>query len=182
MNRQLLLLLSLPLVVLFPLVLGAQEEAFEPGPRTVILVRHAEKAQDGTVNPPLSEEGTARAEELALLLGGAGVTHLFSSEYLRTQATLQPLADASGLEVLVRPAREMGPFLEELRRLPSGAVACVAGHSNTVPALVRGLGGDAAGSLEEDEYDKLFLVTLTGEGSSTLQLSFGARALEPAHK
>ncbi|MFY0534577.1 histidine phosphatase family protein [Nannocystis pusilla] len=67
-------------------------------------MRHGEKAADDPSDPSLSPAGEARAKALAELLGHAGVTHLFASEYRRTQATLRPLADAAGLQITVLPA------------------------------------------------------------------------------
>jgi hypothetical protein len=62
-------------------------------------------------------------------------------------------------------------------------VAVVSGHSNTTPGLVLALGGEAEGVKEgrggpvlgEDEYDRLFLVTLPkGEGAvSLVELRYG---------
>lgn len=155
------------------------------GPVTVLVLRHAEKdaSDPGDANPGLSEAGRARAEALARLLGEARVTHLYASEYRRTQETVAPLAERVGREVEVVSAR--GPAqVEALRALPPGSVAVVAGHSNTVPALVRALGGgeleglvpSAYGPiLAEESYDRLFLVVLArgGEPGAALELRYG---------
>lgn len=159
----------------------------EPAPRepvTVFLVRHAETTRvDG--ERVLDEEGRARAEDLARLLGHAGVTHLYSSPYPRTRQTLAPLAAHTELEVQEVSPREAGRQVELLRALPPGSVAVVAGHSNTVPGLVTALGGGAVGGLTdspygkliaEDQHDRLFVVTLpgvSGAAVSTLELRVG---------
>ena len=61
----------------------------------VFVVRHTEKAKDGSKDPDLTEAGRRRAEELASLLGQSGLTHLYSSEFRRTRETVGPLARAS---------------------------------------------------------------------------------------
>jgi broad specificity phosphatase PhoE len=155
----------------------------------VVLVRHAEKdsAKDKT-DPPLTELGTQRAEELARLLGHAGVTRLVASEFQRTQATLAPLAAATGLSVETRPAKELEALALELAAAPAGSVTVVAGHSNTIPALAKALGVtlgelDANGYLADDQYDRLFVLTVgvsaaegpAGASTVALELSYGPR-------
>jgi phosphohistidine phosphatase SixA len=145
-------------------------------PRTVFFVRHAEKAQDDPRDPSLSEAGSARADLLARTLEKTGVTHLFATEYRRTKLTLEPLAEALGLEITVIGARDGSSQLEAVRVLPPGAVAVVAGHSNTVPAMVADLGGSLAELtdsshgrvLAEDEYDRLIAVVLPPAGAPGL--------------
>ena len=159
----------------------------DPAPRepvTVVLVRHAETTGEGAARV-LDEDGRARAEALARLVGHAGVTHLYSSPYARTRQTLAPLAARTELEVVEVSPREPGRQVELLRALPPGSVAVVAGHSNTVPALVAALGGGEVGDLEdspygpliaEDQHDRVFVVTLPGiDGAavSTLELRVG---------
>ncbi|WAS91627.1 histidine phosphatase family protein [Nannocystis punicea] len=148
-------------------------------------MRHGEKATDDPRDPSLSPAGDARAQALAALLARAGVTHLFASEYRRTQATLRPLADATGLNVTVLPANAPQELVAAIRALPGGAIAVVAGHSNTLPALIDALGGqvrdtvDAGGqpALPDDAYDRLFVVTLPTAPSKgqtqTLELRYG---------
>jgi phosphohistidine phosphatase SixA len=136
---------------------------------TVFLVRHAEAAAGTTRDPDLSETGRARARHLATVLHDVAVTHLFASEYRRTQQTLAPLAAQCGQEVRTIPARDADGLIQQLRRLPGGSVAVVAGHSNTIPDLVRRLGGTPTGlehhpehgwMLPHEEYGRLFVVTL----------------------
>jgi 2,3-bisphosphoglycerate-dependent phosphoglycerate mutase len=163
---------------LAPVTLAGQEaaapgalvqEAREPvEPVVVFLVRHAEKGDDDARDPGLSEAGSARAAELAHMLGSAGVTHLFATEYRRTQATLAPLAEASGVEVEVVGARNADALVARILELEHGSVVVVAGHSNTTPGLTAALsrairtagGRDLAETLAEDEYDVLFEVVL----------------------
>lgn len=149
--------LSPSLVTAGPATQGPPEK-----PISVFLVRHAETTASTreVEDPPLSEDGQARATALARLVSGAGVTHLFASEYARTQATLAPLAEGLSLEVEVIPARSTDQQLAALRALPPGSVAVVAGHSNTVPDLVSALGGVAGEPIDHEEYDRVFLVVL----------------------
>ncbi len=155
-------------------------------PITVILVRHAEKEADpeNPRDPLLSEVGSKRAESLAELLGHADVSHLFSSEFQRTKLTLAPLAAKHKLMAQVIPAGDGAKQIAELKELAPGSVAVVAGHSNTVPALVAGLGGQAKNlvdhprygkMLKDSEYGRVFVVTLPGvKGSkpSTIELRY----------
>lgn len=154
---------------------------------TVIVVRHGEKAADDPRDPSLSPAGEARARALAGLLAQAGVTHLFATEFRRTQATLGPLASATGREVAVVPAADGGALLAAIRALPAGSVAVVAGHSNTVPGLVDALGGAARGAvagpagpqLPDDAFDRLFVLVVPsapGAPASTLELRYGSTA------
>ena len=156
---------------------GAQQ------PTLVFVVRHAEKAKDDPRDPSLSEAGHRRAEDLAQLLSAARVTHLFSSQFRRTRQTLAPLAQQQELEVQVISAHDPDKQKEALLGLPPGSVAVVAGHSDTVPAMVQSLGGNLNGLLHTEdgdmlhdyEYNRLFLVILSAgdHGLRTLELRYG---------
>ncbi|MFT4539185.1 MAG: phosphohistidine phosphatase SixA [Planctomycetota bacterium] len=152
---------------------------------TVVLVRHAEKGTDDARDPSLSKKGEVRAHDLAQLLGHARVTHLFASEYKRTQSTLVPLAQQVGVEVKVHPARDGKGMVALLRALAPGSVAVVAGHSNTVPNMAEALGAlieeleetPRGRMLGEKEYDRMFIVQLYAEASGMnphlLELRYG---------
>lgn len=158
---------------------------------TVIFARHGEKAADDPRDPTLSPAGEARAMALAALLARAGVTHLFASEFRRTQQTLRPLAGATGLNVAVLPAGAPQELVAAIRALPAGAIAVVAGHSNTLPAVIEALGGQLRDTVEsggqrmlpDDAYDRLFIVTLPAAPTTgqvqTLELRYGAASAAP---
>lgn len=60
---------------------------------TVILVRHAEKmvlppSDPRSDDPPLSADGTTRAQTLAHVVGNAGIEVIFATEFQRTQMTI----------------------------------------------------------------------------------------------
>ena len=144
-------------------------------PKTVIVVRHAEKAAEPKNDPVLSEEGVARAERLAKLLAKAGVTHLFATEFQRTQQTLAPLSLATGTKVSLGNAADFKATHSAVASLPRDSVAVIAAHSNTVPALLELLSaGRAKISLGEADYDRLFVVTQWGpdKQSTWLELRY----------
>lgn len=149
-------------------------------PSFVFLVRHAEKAQDGTKDPPLTGDGRARAVCLARVLGEAGVSHVFSTDLQRTEQTVRPLADRLGLQVTQLPASDTDVMVSSLRDLPPGSVAVVAGHSNTLPEIVDALGGamsglDANGYIEHETYDRMIEVVIApAEPPRVLELRFCA--------
>ena len=51
----------------------------------------------------------------------------------------------------------------------------VLGHSNTTPELVAALGGEPGTPIAEMEYDRLYIVTITAAGVSTVLVRFGQR-------
>lgn len=138
----------------------------------VYLVRHAERAEDGTNDPPISEAGQARARLLAEMLKDAGVTHIHSTDYERTRQTGRPLSDASGIEMTSYDPRDLDGFAAHLRATPGRHL--VLGHSNTTPALVQALGGSPGEPIDEFEYDRLYIVVVDHDGVSSILLRFGA--------
>jgi phosphohistidine phosphatase SixA len=151
-----------------PSSLAAQTE-----PTVVYLVRHAERAEDGTKDPPISEAGWARARLLAEMLVDAGITRIHSTDFKRTRATGQPTAEALGLEIESYDPRDLPGFATELASTPGRHL--VLGHSNTTPSLVAALGGAPGDPIEEMEYDRLYIVTLEDGRASTVLIRFGEK-------
>jgi phosphohistidine phosphatase SixA len=151
----------------------------DTGLRLVVLVRHAEKADDSK-DPPLTEAGKARAQCLADLLAPAAVTDVLSTDFQRTRDTVAPVALSHGRTVEVLGDADANGWAARLRALPPGAVAVVAGHSNTLPVLVRDLTGQAV-AMNDGEYDRLFVVALAGSGGSMLAMRYCAPSGGHAH-
>ena len=80
--------------------------------------------------------------------------------------------DVGEREVVEREEEEERVGLEELKAM--GGRHLVLGHSNTTPGMVRALGGDPGSGIEEMEYDRLYIVTVTDDGVSTVLIRFGA--------
>jgi len=139
-------------------------EAASPGePTVVIVVRHAEKADDGTRDPPLSAVGQERARLLARLLRDAGVAGIYTSDTRRARETAQPLAAALSLVAEEYPGRDVQALIARVLENRASQTVLIVGHSNTVPELISSLTrGQHAVVLRDDEYDALFVVT-TGE-------------------
>ena len=169
MKRALLsLLLLFAVVVPAPRAVSAQTDA-----TVVYLVRHAERHEDGTSDPPLSEIGWHRAALLAETLRDAGLTHIHTTDFKRTRATGRPTADRTGLDMATYDPRDLAGFAQRLRSTPGRHL--VLGHSNTTPELVAALGGEAGTPIAEMEYDRLYIVTVTEAGVSTTLVRFGER-------
>jgi phosphohistidine phosphatase SixA len=153
---------------------------------TVILLRHAEKSAAGDPkDPSLSEVGQKRARALAGLLAKAKATHLFASEFHRTQETLAPLAEATKLAVVVVPGAKLPDLAAKILDLAAGSVAVVAGHTNTLPGLAVLLGAELDGLektpqgplLPDADYGRLFVLTPRAdvpERAAVLELAYGA--------
>lgn len=152
---------------------------------TVFLVRHAEKASDPGQNPPLSEAGKQRAEALARLLQSAGVKGIYTSQFLRTQQTAEPLAKrlgvtATAVPLSVKPSNPREVSEESVRELTkrveshAGGAVLIVGHSNSVPDVIKMLGGDTIPKIDESKFDDLFVVTVYASGrAKVVQLKYG---------
>jgi 2,3-bisphosphoglycerate-dependent phosphoglycerate mutase len=182
MNRFASLLALVLSTVLFAVAGGSDEGPQAKGgtaPRIVVLLRHAEKHPAGdSKDPGLSAAGAARATELARLLGKSGARALFASEYLRTRATLEPLAESLGLAIERVPARDVDALIAKLDAQPAGSRVIVAAHSNTLPVIASRLGveldglesGPGGPALPESQYDRILVVVRSDAGAELLEL------------
>ncbi|TVP44454.1 MAG: hypothetical protein EA350_11530 [Gemmatimonadales bacterium] len=164
-------------LLLVPMGVGERPVVRAEGPDLVVLVRHAEKADEPASDPPLSPEGTARALELSRVLADAGITRIHSTDTRRTRETAAPLADALGIEVELYDSRDLPAMATRLGSLPGRHL--VVGHSNTTDALAGALGGETFGEIVEAwEYDRLYFLAPRGEGVGfgTVLVRFGAHA------
>ena len=140
--------------------------------KAVLVVRHAEKISDE--DERLTEAGRTRAGRLAEMLKKSGIAAIYSTDTERTIGTAQPLADGLGLKIRiydVKPVEgrfDFTPFVERLRADVPDGVALVAGHSNSVPPILRALGCAEDVSMASDEYDNLFVVVPAASGKATL--------------
>lgn len=131
-----------------------------------ILVRHAEKV-DASADPELTAAGHARAQSLARLLAKSDIDAVYSTDTIRTRDTARPVAERLGLEITIYDGRRLEDLAAELKA--KGRRALVVGHSNTTPALVTLLGGDAGPPIPDEEYDRLYFV-VNGNTATTLRL------------
>lgn len=149
-------------------------------PFTVILVRHAERAAAPAGDPILTEAGTLRALDLAAALANARVSSIVTTQFQRTQLTAKPLADSLHLTPFV--VRAGGPtqahvdsVAAAVRRRPAGDVVLVVGHSNTIPVIIRALGGPVMPDLCDSQYSMLFVLELPAIGAPRLiRAKYGA--------
>lgn len=140
---------------------------------TVLIVRHAEKTMEGA-DPPLSSEGFARAQTLAHVAGEAGVTGIYTSQYLRTQQTAEPLSTQLGIPIIQVDSANVNSLTNQILSNHNGEVVVVVGHSNTIPLIIEELGGGLISPIQESEYDNLFVVTvLCFSRTKVLNLKYG---------
>ncbi len=166
------------LALLFALAAPIQADTLTPP--TVVVVRHAEKA-DASRDTDLSAAGYARALALDSALIDAPVSAIIVTPYKRNAETAAAVAKRHGITPIVVPVTggveaHAKAVAAEVRR-HSGTVLVV-GHSNTVGAVVKALGGTATiGDLCETAYQWMFLVRPAGQGSGptmTVRSRYGA--------
>jgi phosphohistidine phosphatase SixA len=140
-------------------------------PAMVVLVRHAEKASYPAGNPPLTPEGTTRANALAAALADAGVTAIITTQWTRTRDTAAPLARTLNLTPQVvrtgqgDTAAHAAAVAAAVRRHPGGIVLVV-GHSNTIPAIIAALGGPRLRDICDPVFDDLFTLVPVRAGAA----------------
>jgi 2,3-bisphosphoglycerate-dependent phosphoglycerate mutase len=155
----------------------AQSPAANPQPLTIILVRHSEKEVVPPENkdPNLSLAGQARAQEIARMFDGAGITSIYATQYKRTQQTVKPLADKLGVTVTQVEAGKTPDLVKQIRASKPGEVVFLAGHNNSVPEIIGALGGPKMPIIPETEYDNLFILTIQSDGTARLlKMKFGS--------
>jgi broad specificity phosphatase PhoE len=144
----------------------------------VLVIRHAERSDAENCSPAtvktrpnrsliLVAGQSSRAQTLAHVGGEDGIAAIYASEFCRTQQTVQPLASQLGLAVNVVDQYEADGATVNVDNLISqvwahnrGQVVLIAGHTNTVPAIIEKLSGVTIDAIDEAEFDNLFVVTI----------------------
>jgi len=161
--------------VLGAVIVFAYFSTFSRPVTTVILVRHAEKKiEPNNQDPELTPEGLERAQEVARMFGDAGINAVYATQFKRTQQTVKPLSERTGVPVTVVEASQTNDLLRRLQTTERGKTIFIAGHNNTVPAIVSELSGENYPVIPESEYDNLYIVTIYRFGKAkVLKLKYG---------
>jgi broad specificity phosphatase PhoE len=147
---------------------------------TVILVRHAEKnIEPNNQDPALAPPGFERAQEIARVFGEAGVNAIYATQFKRTQQTVKPLADRTSVPVSLLDANQTDELVRRIQTDHRGQTVFIAGHNNSVPAIVSKLSGETYPLIPESEYDNLFIVTIYRFGKAkVVKLKYGKESLQ----
>jgi broad specificity phosphatase PhoE len=135
-------------------------EAFASGTDgsfTIYLVRHAEKIQDGSRDPELTEIGNQRSEKLADWFSDKDIEVIWSSDYKRTRDTATPILAKLEIDLTLYDPRDLPGFTEKLMAQPHNAL--VIGHSNTTPQLARLLCDCEIADMDESEHDRIIMIS-----------------------
>jgi broad specificity phosphatase PhoE len=140
---------------------------------TIYLVRHAEKAKDGTRDPDLTDQGRARAQRIANMLKDEQLTAVYSSDFKRTRNTAAPTAKMQGKEITIYNARDLKGFKAELmKKYKNGEKILVVGHSNTTPFLANLLTQEGKyKQIDESDYDNFYKIEVLRNGNWNAELT-----------
>ncbi len=148
-------------------ILSFSAQAFDS---VYYLVRHAEKQDDGTRNPSLTNEGLERAKAIADTVKGVKLDAVYSTNYKRTLETAGPSATQHHMDVSKYDPRKLKEFAEELKHKDGNYL--IVGHSNTTPVLASFLSGEKLPMLTEKQYDRVYVVTINSKGEAQLTMQY----------
>ena len=147
----------------------AANPLYSQGITTVILVRHAEKA-DTTADTKLSEAGLERAMKLSEMFENVDIDAIYSTSFVRTESTVQPLADEIGVPIQNYDYRNPGLVVPNWLRRHSGETILISGHSNTTPNFANTLMNEQyfEDSFDESDYGNILIVMIDEVGNRKL--------------
>ena len=160
---------NLILLFSFLLILGACTA--QNSPKTIYIVRHAEKQLEGK-DPELAYVGEVRAKKLAQILEKEAIKRVLTTDYTRTRNTAQPTAATAGLTLEVYDPKNQDALVADLRASEGNVL--VVGHSNTVSQLANAFVGEGEkfADLTDLEYDFIYVVTLEKNGAKVVRKTY----------
>ena len=153
---------SIALSLLLSNVVSAQEDVLT----TFILIRHAEKEGQNTMttgnkDPKLSAEGLKRAEKLVALFAKSEIGAIYSTPFIRTKSTVEPLAQSKSLTVLEYEPNKL-ELIDKMRDDHAGKTIVVCGHSNTIPKIANHLTrSEKIKDFDDSDYGNILIVTVS---------------------
>lgn len=142
----------------------AQSQSSPGEKTTVILVRHAEKADDSR-DPDLSPDGYERADLLAKMMEEIKFDAVYSTSFIRTTETARTVAERNQLEIIEYDSEDPQAVAAYWVEKHRGESILVAGHSNTVPLFVNELlkREHFTELFDESDYGNILMVTITSD-------------------
>lgn len=145
-------------ILMFALVFGAIETSAQS--KTIVLVRHAEKVDETSQDPELSEAGKARAQLLVKKVNKYRPKEIFSTDFKRTRDTAAPIAAKRRVQVQIYDPRKPQELVDRIMKSETKRFVIV-GHSNTVPGLANALGGKRLfRDLDDAEYGAIWVIKI----------------------
>lgn len=145
---------------------------------TYIFIRHAEKdttAQGSTTmqaNPALSKVGQERANRLIKALKEYSIDEIYSTNFIRTQSTVKPIAKFSKKEIQLYDYKKLKEFSEKLLQETNKTILVV-GHNNTTPAMVNLLiKENKFKTLDETVFNQIFIVTIENKNATVKEVEY----------
>ncbi|HFB64954.1 MAG TPA: hypothetical protein ENJ60_05360 [Aeromonadales bacterium] len=153
-------------------------------PNEIYIVRHVEKLIiAGERDPDLSPLGYQHARALDEKLKTIKFDRVMATQYKRTQLTVKPIAKRNLKKLAIYNAADVNSLATSLLHACQQNII-VAGHSNTVPELLKALGLKFKVTIngqnlnheaevylnEKDDYDSLFKVNFSDRGKAEVTL------------
>src|SRR3954454_341097 len=162
-------------LIVFGLIELRQSPATAEGKKsassTIYLVRHADKANNGTEDPSLSPAGVERAKTLAGMLADKSIVAIITSGAKRTKQTAAPLAKKLGKQAAATVIPTVDDVVSKVRATDGNVL--VVHHSNTVPQIIAKLGGPEMPTICDSVYDRFFTLELAGKKAAFKEAQYG---------
>lgn len=140
----------------------------------IYFVRHAEKvlSDPNNNNPELTAEGAQRAVNLSKIFEKIPLDAVFSTDFIRTKATVNPTAKTQNLKVQFYNDKDLKNEATQILNSNKAKTVLIAGHSNTLLEMIEAMGAKRPiEKIEDTDYDNLFLVTINTDGTSEVTTS-----------
>ena len=123
----------------------------------IFIVRHADR--NGALDE-LTAAGIVRANELKRVLALSKIDSIFSTNFVRTKQTAQPLATLNGLPIKIYS--DIPQLIRRITTYSAKKRVLVVGHSDTADDLIRQCGCKPPAAIDPQmpgtQFDNLFLV------------------------
>jgi broad specificity phosphatase PhoE len=153
--------LSLILVVISATQLTYAQEA-------IFLIRHAEQVHD-VEDPPLTEDGFARAKTWATVFRDAGIKMIYTSKKIRTKQTGETIAQELNISSQQVSRRDIDGLVNLIRKEHTDDIVLIVTHSKILPKLLEAFApfGEYP-TIKPDDYDNLFIIVPKGKAEPTV--------------
>jgi len=163
-------------LVLFSSNLTAQMPQGFTKSAKIYLVRHAEK--DTGNNPVLTADGRKRAGDLMRVLKSKNIQRIYVTPYKRTQMTGDSMRLQLGIDTVLYKADTTGVDIYNtiLARGDGNKTILIIGHSNTVPKIIKKLGGEdvPAVTIPDAVFDNLYLIKYKRKKAVLKSMKYGS--------